>query len=103
MTFAAPSWPAIFLPLNTLPGSWHWPVEPWLRCETDTPWLARKPPKLWRFIAPAKPLPIDTPDTSTNWPGTKWAAVISRPTSTMQSALTRNSASRRLGSTCALA
>ena len=28
VTRTAPMWPAIFLPLNTLPGSWHWPVEP---------------------------------------------------------------------------
>ncbi len=63
---AAPMWPAIFLPLNTLPGSWHWPVEPCERCEIDTPCDARRPPKLCRFIAPAKPLPIEVPDTSTN-------------------------------------
>ena len=43
-------WPAIFLPLNTRPGSWRLPVEPWLRCETDTPCEARRPPKLCRFI-----------------------------------------------------
>jgi hypothetical protein len=61
-------WPAIFLPLKTRPGSWHWPVEPWLRWLIDTPWLARRPPKLCRFIAPAKPLPIEVPAMSTYWP-----------------------------------
>ena len=28
VTLTSPIWPAIFFPLNTLPGSWHWPVEP---------------------------------------------------------------------------
>ena len=41
VTRTAPMCPAIFLPLNTLPGSWHWPIEPWLRWLTDTPWLTR--------------------------------------------------------------
>ena len=50
------------------------PVEPWLRWLTDTPWVARRPPKLCRFIAPAKPLPIETPVTSTFWPATKCSA-----------------------------
>ena len=68
VTLAAPMWPAIFLPLNTLPGSWHWPVEPCERWLIDTPWLARSPRKLCRFIAPAKPLPMETPETSTNCP-----------------------------------
>ena len=34
---APPMWPAIFLPLKTLPGSCDWPVEPRLRCFTETP------------------------------------------------------------------
>ena len=68
VTRTAPMWPAIFLPLNTLPGSWHWPVEPWLRWLIDTPCDARRPPKLCRFMLPAKPLPIEVPATSTNWP-----------------------------------
>ena len=66
-------WPAIFLPLNTRPGSCRLPVEPWLRCETDTPCEARRPPKLCRFIAPAKPLPIETPETSTILAGDEMA------------------------------
>ena len=68
VTRTAPMWPAIFLPLNTLPGSWHWPVEPWLRWLTDTPCDARRPPKLCRFMPPAKPLPMVVPATSTNCP-----------------------------------
>jgi hypothetical protein len=42
--------------------------------------VARKPPKFQRFMPPAKPLPIEVPVTSTNWPTTKWSAVISAPT-----------------------
>jgi hypothetical protein len=38
------------------------------------------PPKLCRFMTPAKPLPIEVPVTSTNWPTTKWSAVSSAPT-----------------------
>ena len=68
VTRAAPMCPAIFLPLNTLPGSWHWPVEPCERWLIDTPCEARSPWKLCRFMAPAKPLPIETPETSTNCP-----------------------------------
>ena len=52
------------------------PVEPWLRCDTDTPWVARRPPKFQRFIEPAKPLPMVMPTTSTNWPGTKWLFLV---------------------------
>ena len=38
---------------------------------TDTPWVARRPLKPQRFIAPAKPLPCVTPRTSTICPATK--------------------------------
>ena len=50
--------PAIFLPLNTLPGSWRWPVEPWLRWLIDTPCVARRPPKFQRFIGPGNALAL---------------------------------------------
>src|SRR5262249_30603139 len=103
VTCSAPICPAIFLPLNTLPGSWRWPVEPWLRCTTETPWVARRPWKFQRFMAPWKPLPWLVPITSTICPLTKWSAVISAPTSIRFSGLTRNSASLRLGSTLATA
>src|ERR1044071_7553653 len=103
VTRSAPRWPAIFLFLKVLPGSWRCPVEPWLRCETETPWVARNPLKLCRFIAPAKPLPMLVPVTSTYCPGRKCAAVISAPTSTSASSETRNSARRAFGSTLALA
>src|SRR5262245_19280925 len=43
VTRSLPKWPAIFLPLKTLPGSWRCPVEPWLRCTIETPCVARRP------------------------------------------------------------
>ena len=55
VTVSWPRWPAIFLPLKVLPGSWRWPVEPCARCETETPWVARMPPKFQRFMAPGSP------------------------------------------------
>src|SRR5581483_10792307 len=45
--------PGTFLFLKVLPGDCRCPVEPRLRCEIDTPWLARRPPKLCRFMPPA--------------------------------------------------
>ena len=103
VTRSTPMWPGIFLFLKVLPGSWRPPVEPIERCETDTPWVARRPPKFQRFMPPAKPLPIEVPVTSTNWPTTKWSAVISAPTGISSFSSTRNSASLRLGSTLATA
>ena len=103
VTWTSPRWPAIFLPLNTLPGSWRWPVEPCERCDTDTPWVASRPRKFQRFMPPANPLPMVVPVMSTNWPGMKWAADSSTPTSRTFSGATRNSASFFLGSTLALA
>ena len=38
--------------------TWWPPVAPILRCDTDTPWLARKPLNPQRFIPPWKPFPI---------------------------------------------
>src|SRR5262249_13414251 len=60
-----PRCPAMRLPGNTRPGSCAWPVEPGLLCEIELPWLARLDEKWWRLITPAKPLPCETPDTST--------------------------------------
>ena len=54
-------------------------------------------------MTPAKPLPIETPATSTYWPGTKWSGESSWPTSSSASAETRNSTSLRVGFTLALA
>ena len=99
VTVDDPIWPAIFLPLNTLPGSWHWPVEPWLLWLIETPCDARSPPKLCLFIAPAKPLPIEVAVTSTNCPSTKCEATISVPLSIIFSGDTLNSESFNFGST----
>src|SRR5262249_43063996 len=71
VTRSTPIWPGIFLFLNVRPGSWRPPVDPIERCEIDTPWEARRPPKFQRFMPPAKPLPIEVPVTSTNCPTTK--------------------------------
>ena len=62
-------WPDMRLPGNTRPGVWRWPIEPGARCTTEAPCEAMPPAKLWRFIVPAKPLPIVVPVTSTIWPG----------------------------------
>ena len=71
---------ALGFPLGDFEGNTV-PVDPALRCEIDTPWLARRPEKLCRFITPAKPLPLLVPITSTYWPGTKCAAESWAPTS----------------------
>ncbi len=69
MRRTAPMWPDIRLPGNTRPGVWRWPIEPGARCTTEAPCEAMPPAKLWRFIVPAKPLPMVVPVTSTTWPG----------------------------------
>src|SRR5690606_30215542 len=50
---AAPRWPDIFLPLNTRPGDWFWPIEPGARCEIELPWDASCDLKLCRLMVPA--------------------------------------------------
>ena len=72
-------WPDMRRPLNTRPGVWRWPIEPGERCESETPWVAGMPPKLWRFMTPAKPLPMVVPVTSTASPSLKMSALISLP------------------------
>ena len=74
-----PIWPAIFLFLNTLPGSWFWPVDPCDLCETETPWEALSPPKLYFFITPANPLPIVLDLTSINLTSLNDSSPISLP------------------------
>ena len=51
-------WPAIFLFLKTRPGSWRLPVEPCERCDSDTPWVARRPPKSQRFMRAGEALAL---------------------------------------------
>ena len=65
VTFLFPICPDIFLPLKTLPGNWHWPIEPGALCERELPWVASWVLKLCLFTTPAKPLPFETPNTST--------------------------------------
>ena len=60
-----PNWPAIRMPLNTRLGVAHAPIAPGERCFLCTPWLPPRPWNPWRFITPAKPLPFETPTTST--------------------------------------
>ena len=63
------------MPLNTRAGSAEAPIEPGARtlcepCETGPRW------KLWRLIVPWKPLPLETPETLTLWPGSKTASTL---------------------------
>jgi len=45
------------------------PMEPGARVVIELPCEARLELKLWRLIAPAKPLPMERPVTSTFCPG----------------------------------
>ena len=60
--------PAIRVPLNTRAGVAQAPIDPGERCFLWLPWEAPCPLKLWRFIAPAKPFPLDTAMASTSSP-----------------------------------
>ena len=97
-------WPAIFLPLNTRPGSWRLPVEPWLRCETDTPCEARRPPKLCRFIGTGEALADRDAGDVDELAGDEVADMDLAPRPrAARSSSTRNSPTFALGSTFALA
>src|SRR5690606_1908753 len=100
-----PMWPDIFLPGNTRPGVWRWPIEPGERCDSELPWVASPMLKFQRLIVPWKPLPLVTPWTSTSWPTSKMSALISPPTwkSAILSSATRSSHRPRPASTLALA
>ena len=65
MTFVLPYCPAIFFPLNTLPGNWHWPIDPGALCDKEFPCVASCVLKLCLLTTPEKPFPFDIPDTST--------------------------------------
>src|SRR3954453_10831300 len=75
VTRLPPRRPAILIPLKTREGVADAPIEPGLRtlCE---PCDVGPRLKLWRLIVPAKPLPIETPDTLTLSPGSKLSAVL---------------------------
>src|SRR5882672_753969 len=81
------------LPGNTRPGSCAIPVEPGLLVESELPWLARLEEKWWRLITPAKPLPCETPETSTICPTLKMSTPTLPPSLKFASSLsgTRNS------------
>ena len=98
-----PMRPAIRVPLKTRAGVAQAPIEPGARWCLWLPWAPPWPLKLWRFMAPAKPLPLDTAVTSTCSPACRMSAVISWPTSYSEASSTRSSTSRRPGSTPALA
>src|SRR6185295_15869458 len=76
-----PMRPAIRTPLKTRPGVAQAPMEPGERCLRSTPWLARRPWNPWRFMTPAKPLPLVLPLTSMRSPGANVSAVTSWPSS----------------------
>ena len=81
VTRSPPMRPAIFVPLNTRDGVAQAPIEPGARCTRWAPWEAPRPLKPWRFMGPAKPLPLLTAVTSTRSPASKVSAPISAPTS----------------------
>src|SRR5215212_9447776 len=78
VTRLPPRRPAILIPLNTREGVAEAPTEPGLRtlCE---PWEVGPRLKLCRLIVPAKPLPIETPETLTLSPGSKLSTVMASP------------------------
>jgi hypothetical protein len=101
----SPMCPAMRLPGNTLLGSWFWPVDPGLLCDTELPCVARLEEKLWRLMTPAKPLPMVVPLTSTFCPTLKMFTPTLEPgwSSAACSALMRNSLSTEPASVPALA
>jgi hypothetical protein len=69
------------LALEHAPGVWFWPIEPGARCDSELPWVASWVRKLWRLTAPAKPLPMVVPVTSTFCPASNMSTLSSAPTS----------------------
>ena len=81
VTFSPPMRPAILVPRNTRDGVAQAPMEPGARCVRWVPCEAGRPLKLWRFMAPAKPLPLLTAVTSTRSPSASRSTLSSWPTS----------------------
>ena len=79
------------MPLNTRAGVAQAPIEPGARCflwlPCDAPW----PLKLCRCIAPVKPLPFETPVTSTRSPLANTSTTIVWPTAKSARSSTRSS------------
>src|SRR5690606_6859889 len=103
VTLVPPVRPAMRTPLNTRAGVAHWPVEPGLRCTRCAPCEAPWPLKPWRFMAPAKPLPLLTAVTSIRSPAADVSASRVWPTSYAEMSSSRSSTSRTPGSTSPLA
>ena len=103
MTRSLPMWPAIRIPLKMRAGVAQAPTEPGERCLRSVPWEADRPLKPCRFITPAKPLPLDTPTTSTRSPGVNTSALSSWPRVYSPASAVRSSTRWRLASTPALA
>src|SRR5579875_183885 len=101
VTLAEPCWPAMRVPLKTLAGVAQAPIDPGARWCLWLPWLAPWPPKLCRFIPPAKPLPLLTAVTSTLSPAFSMSTVSSSPTLYSPVSARRSSTSRLPGSTSA--
>mmetsp|Transcript_15481 Transcript_15481/g.46728 ORF Transcript_15481/g.46728 Transcript_15481/m.46728 type:complete len:226 (+) Transcript_15481:2053-2730(+) len=83
--------PGMGVPFQTLPGSWHAPVDPRCLCDFEAPCEAGPPANPKRFMTPWKPFPIVIPATSTYCPATKCDAVILVPTGNKPSFDTLNS------------
>ena len=72
-------------------------MEPGDRCFLWLPWAAPWPLKLCRFMAPAKPLPLETAMASTRSPATRTSAVSCWPTSKPLASSIRSSTRWRPG------
>ena len=103
VTWCPPMRPAMRVPLKTRAGVAQAPMDPGERCFLWLPWAAPWPLKLWRFMAPAKPLPLDTAMASTRSPGSMTSAVSCWPTSKPLASSMRSSTRCRPGSTPAAA
>src|SRR5207302_7877700 len=93
---APPRRPGARVPGSTL-ATLLMPTLPTARCIRLFPWESRCPPKLCRFIAPANPLPLLTPTTSTRSPLANTSALIDCPTSACSPCARRTSRITRWG------
>src|SRR3972149_895760 len=73
--------PAIFFPFKTLPGVVVCPIEPGALSLSDCPWVLGPPAKCQRLTTPAKPFPLEVPETEITSPLLKMSeAFIISPT-----------------------
>ena len=66
------------MPLKTRDGVAEAPIEPRFRTLCD-PWDSGPRLKLWRLIVPAKPFPIEIPETLMRSPGSNVSTVTVSP------------------------